>query len=217
MFPTRSSIEGLKNTFRLGPGFGTVTTAALDNLAKLNDAAGKPAKTVVIVMKTACSAPAWPSFMNAELPKRGFEVVETIAHPDAVARHARRTSPFSHQVAEPGPPSSRSSYYGEFLCCWRAPCNEQRRSVRAGIYAVLNGAASNFRFVKELPDAANLVGRIATIGRIRGSRRRRDGSRMPRRRMGASALTIPRLNYARASGCWPMRGSSGSAPPTGRR
>ena len=41
--------RGLKNTFRFGPGFGIVTTPPLDNLAKLNDAAGKPAKTVVLV------------------------------------------------------------------------------------------------------------------------------------------------------------------------
>src|SRR6266481_579783 len=41
--------RGLKNTFRFGPGFGVVAKAALDNLIALNDAAGKPAKTVMIV------------------------------------------------------------------------------------------------------------------------------------------------------------------------
>jgi branched-chain amino acid transport system substrate-binding protein len=41
--------RGLKNTFRFGPGFGNVTSTALENLVKLNDAAGKPARTVVIV------------------------------------------------------------------------------------------------------------------------------------------------------------------------
>ena len=39
----------LKNTFRFAPGFGTVSHTALDNLVKLNDAAGKPAKTVILV------------------------------------------------------------------------------------------------------------------------------------------------------------------------
>src|SRR6476659_1463399 len=65
--------RGLKNTFRLGPGFGTVTTAALDNLVKLNDAAGKPAKTVVIVHEDGLFGSGMAKLMNAELPKRGFD------------------------------------------------------------------------------------------------------------------------------------------------
>ena len=38
--------RGLKNTFRFGPGFGVIAKTALANLAAINDAAGKPAKTV---------------------------------------------------------------------------------------------------------------------------------------------------------------------------
>ncbi len=41
--------RGLKNTFRFGPGFGVIAKTALDNLAAINDDAGKPAKTVIIV------------------------------------------------------------------------------------------------------------------------------------------------------------------------
>ena len=41
--------RGLKNTFRFGPGFGVISKTALTNLAAINDAAGKPAKTVMIV------------------------------------------------------------------------------------------------------------------------------------------------------------------------
>src|ERR1700749_2365223 len=41
--------RGLKNTFRFSPGFGVIANTALDNLAVINDQAGKPAKTVVIV------------------------------------------------------------------------------------------------------------------------------------------------------------------------
>ena len=47
--PIRSSRGGSKNTFRFAPGFGMASKQALDNLVKLNDAAGKPAKTVVLV------------------------------------------------------------------------------------------------------------------------------------------------------------------------
>ncbi|MGL5733971.1 MAG: ABC transporter substrate-binding protein, partial [Beijerinckiaceae bacterium] len=48
-----------------------------------------------------------------------------------------------------------SSYYSEFVLLARTM--QQQRIRPKGVYAVLNGAASNFRFVKEFPDAANLV------------------------------------------------------------
>jgi branched-chain amino acid transport system substrate-binding protein len=51
--------RGLRNTFRFSPGFGAITTAALDNLATLNDAAGKPAKTVVVVHEDGLFGSAW--------------------------------------------------------------------------------------------------------------------------------------------------------------
>jgi branched-chain amino acid transport system substrate-binding protein len=41
--------RGLKNTFRFGPGFGVVAKTALDNLVAINDHAGRPAKTAIIV------------------------------------------------------------------------------------------------------------------------------------------------------------------------
>src|ERR1043165_4551030 len=41
--------RGLKNTFRFGPGFGVIAKTALENLAAINDQAGKPAKTAIIV------------------------------------------------------------------------------------------------------------------------------------------------------------------------
>jgi branched-chain amino acid transport system substrate-binding protein len=144
--------RGLKNTFRLGPGFGTVTTAALDNLVKLNDDAGKPAKTVVIVHEDGLFGSGMAKLMNAELPKRGFEVVETIAHPTPsrdMSNVALRIKSLNPDLVIP------SSYYGEFVLLARTL--QQQKIRPKGIYAVLNGAASNFRFVKEFPDAANLV------------------------------------------------------------
>jgi branched-chain amino acid transport system substrate-binding protein len=144
--------RGLKNTFRLGPGFGTVTTAALDNLVKLNDAAGKPAKTVVIVHEDGLFGSGMAKLMNAELPKRGFEIVETIAHPTPsrdMSNVALRIKSLNPDLVVP------SSYYGEFVLLARTL--QQQKIRPKGVYAVLNGAASNFRFVKEFPEAANLV------------------------------------------------------------
>ncbi|HRK18545.1 MAG TPA: ABC transporter substrate-binding protein [Hyphomicrobiaceae bacterium] len=144
--------RGLKNTFRLGPGFGTVTAAALDNLVKINDAAGKPAKTVVIVHEDGLFGSGMAKLMNAELPKRGFEILETIAHPTPsrdMSNVALRIKSLNPDLVIP------SSYYGEFVLLARTL--QQQKIRPKGIYAVLNGAASNFRFVKEFGDAANLV------------------------------------------------------------
>lgn len=144
--------RGLTNTFRFGPGFGVVTNAALDNLVALNDGAGKPSRTVVIVHEDGLFGSGMARLLNAELPKRGFEVLETIAHPtpardmNNVALRIRALRP---DLVIP------SSYYAEFVLLSRTM--QQQRIRPKGIYCVLNGAASNYRFVREFPDAANLV------------------------------------------------------------
>lgn len=144
--------RGLKNTFRFGPGFGSVTASALDNLVKLNDAAGKPAKTVVIVHEDGLFGSGMAKLLQAELPKRGFEVLETVAHPTPsrdMANVALRIRALNPDLVIP------SSYYSEFVLLARTM--QQQRIKPKGIYAVLNGAASNFRFVKEFPTAAENV------------------------------------------------------------
>jgi branched-chain amino acid transport system substrate-binding protein len=144
--------RGLKNTFRFGPGFGTCATQALDNLVRINEAAGKPAKSVVLVHEDGLFGSGLAKLMQAELPKRGFEVLETIAHPTP----ARDMSNVALQIRAKNPDLViPSSYYGEFVLLSRTM--QQQRIRPKGIYAVLNGAASNFRFLKEFPEAANYV------------------------------------------------------------
>jgi branched-chain amino acid transport system substrate-binding protein len=144
--------RGLKNTFRFGPGFGAVTRAAIDNLVKLNDAAGKPAKTVVLVHEDGLFGSGLAKLMNDRLSALGFQILETIPHPTPardMSNVALRIRALNPDIVIP------SSYYGEFVLLARTM--QQQRIRPKGIYAVLNGAASNFRFVREFPDAANNV------------------------------------------------------------
>jgi branched-chain amino acid transport system substrate-binding protein len=144
--------RGLRNTFRFGPGFGVVTTQALDNLVRLNDAAGRPARTVVIVHEDGFFGAGMARLLQAQLPPRGFEILETIAHPTPardMSNVALRIRALNPDLVIP------SSYYAEFVLLSRTM--QQQRIRPKGVYAVLNGAASNFRFVREFPDAANLV------------------------------------------------------------
>jgi branched-chain amino acid transport system substrate-binding protein len=144
--------RGLRNTFRFGPGFGVVTRGALDNLVAINDAAGKPARSVVVVHEDGLFGSGMARLMNEELPKRGFQVLETIAHPTPsrdMSNVALRIRALNPDLVIP------SSYYGEFVLLSRTM--QQRRIRPKAIYCVLNGAASNYRFVREFPDAAKLV------------------------------------------------------------
>ncbi len=141
--------RGLTNTFRFAPGFGTVTSVALDNLVKINDAAGKPAKTVVLVHEDGLFGSGLAKLMQAELPKRGFEILDTIAHPTPardMSNVALRIRSLSPDLIVP------SNYYAEFVLLARTL--QQQRIKPKGIYGVLNGAASNYRFVNEFPTIA---------------------------------------------------------------
>src|SRR5262249_9452140 len=73
--------RGLKNTFRFRPGFGVIAKTALDNLVAINDAADKAAKTVIIVHEDSAFGSGLAKLLNAQLPERGFQVLETIPHP----------------------------------------------------------------------------------------------------------------------------------------
>ncbi|MGB8392711.1 MAG: ABC transporter substrate-binding protein, partial [Pseudolabrys sp.] len=73
--------RGLKNTFRFGPGFGVISKTALANLAAINEQAGKPAKTVMIVHEDSLFGSGLAKLLNAQLPQQGFEILETIPHP----------------------------------------------------------------------------------------------------------------------------------------
>lgn len=144
--------RGLANTFRFAPGFGMFTSVAISNLAKLNDAAGKPIKTVVLVHEDGLFGAGLAKLMNAELPKIGLQVLETIPHPTPardMANVALRIRALNPDLVIP------SSYYNEFVLLARTM--QQQRIRPKGIYAVLNGAASNYRFVKEFPEAAAYV------------------------------------------------------------
>ena len=141
--------RGLSNTFRFAPGFGTVSAVALDNLSALNDAAGKPAKTVVLVHEDGLFGSGLAKLMQAELPKRGFEVLDTVAHPTPardMGNIALRIRSLAPDLILP------SDYYAEFVLLARTL--QQQRVRPKGIYGVLNGAASNYRFVKEFPAVA---------------------------------------------------------------
>ena len=142
----------LKNTFRFAPGASIVSAHALENLVKLNDAAGKPIKTILLIHEDGLFGTGLATLLQTELPKLGFDVLDSIAHPTP----SRDMSNIALAIKAKNPDLViPSSYYGEFVLLARTM--QQQHIKPKGIYAVLNGAASNYRFVKEFPEAAQYV------------------------------------------------------------
>lgn len=144
--------RGLKNTFRFAPGFSLCTAAAIQNLVRINEEAGKPAKTVVLVHEDGLFGSGLAKLMATELPKYGFEILEQIAVPTPsrdLSNVVLRLRSLNPDLIIP------STYYGETVLLARTM--QQQRVRPKAVYAVLNGAASNRRFVAEFPEAAEGV------------------------------------------------------------
>jgi branched-chain amino acid transport system substrate-binding protein len=145
--------RGLKNTFRFGPGFGVIAKTALDNLVAINNKAGKPAKTVMIVHEDSAFGSGLAKLLNAQLPTNGFQVLETIAHPtptrdfNNVVLKIKAAAP---DIVIP------ANYYNEYVLLART-MQQQKVRPKAAIYSVLGGAASSYKFVKEFPEAAQYI------------------------------------------------------------
>ena len=145
--------RGLKNTFRFGPGFGVITKTALANLVAINEKAGKPARTVMIVHEDSAFGTGLAKLLNEQLPQQGFEVLETISHPtptrdfNNVVLKIKAANP---DIVIP------ANYYNEYVLLARTMQQQQMRP-KAAIYSILGGAASSYKFVKEFPQAAQYI------------------------------------------------------------
>ena len=144
--------RGLKNTFRFGPGFGVIAKTALDNLVSINDQAGKPAKTVMIVHEDSAFGAGLAKLLNTQLPDRGLQVLETIPHPTPTREFENVVLKIKAQNPDLVIPAN---YYNEYVLLARTM--QQQRVRQKGIYSVLGGAASSYKFVKEFPEAAQYI------------------------------------------------------------
>jgi branched-chain amino acid transport system substrate-binding protein len=144
--------RGLKNTFRFGPGFGVIAKTALENLVTINEQAGKPAKTAVIVHEDSAFGAGLAKLLNAQLPERGFQVLETISHPTPTRDFNNVALKIKAQNPDLVIPAN---YYNEYVLLARTLLQQKIRP--KGIYSVLGGAASSYKFVKEFPDAAQYI------------------------------------------------------------
>jgi len=141
--------RGLANTFRFAPGFNILVRAAIDNLVRMNEAAGRPVKTISMVHEDGLYGTNLARMMGNALSQQGFDILESITHPTP----ARDMTNVALRIRSLKPDLIvRSSYYGETVLLMRTLV-QQRVRVK-GVYCVVDAAASNPRFIREFPQAA---------------------------------------------------------------
>ena len=142
--------RGLKNTFRFGPGYRKCAEVAVANLHVLNTAAGKPARSVMIIHEESLFGTGTANLLSKELPGYGYGVKEVIKH----ANPTRDFNNIALRIKQVNPDIViPANYYNEYALLVRT-MQQQKISPKA-IYSVLGGAASSYKFVKEFPEAAN--------------------------------------------------------------
>ena len=144
--------RGLPNVFRFSPGVERSVATGIGNLNSLNEAAGKPVKTVAIVHEDGPFGSNMAKILTEKLPGIGLEIVETISHPTPQRDFTNvvlRLKAAKPDLLIP------SHYINEFILFART-IRQQRLDVKA-MYSIFGGGASNVRFVREHNDAAQYV------------------------------------------------------------
>lgn len=145
--------RGLANTFRFGPGFGVIAKQGVASLIELNKAAGNPVKTVAIVHENSTPfGTGIAKLMTNGLKDAGFEIIETLGHPSPNRDFSNIVLKLKAANADLVIPSN---YYNEYVLLARTM--QRQRVEPKAIYSVLGGAASQYKFLKEFPDAAQYI------------------------------------------------------------
>ncbi|HEY1720666.1 MAG TPA: ABC transporter substrate-binding protein [Magnetospirillaceae bacterium] len=144
--------RGLTNTFRFSPGFGACVQQAITGLGAINQGSGQIAKTAVIVHEDSLFGTGTANLLSKALPNIGITVLEVMKHPTPTLDFnniALRIKQHNPDLIIP------ANYYNEYVLLARTL--QQQKVSSKGIYSVLGGAASQYKFVKEFPEAAAYV------------------------------------------------------------
>jgi branched-chain amino acid transport system substrate-binding protein len=143
---------GLTNTFRFSPGYGVFVKAAVPALKDINAAAGSPAKTAVIVHEDSAFGTGTAGLLSKELPGIGIEVLDIIKHPTPTLDFNNIVLTIKAKNPDIVIPAN---YYNEYVILARTLLQQKVRP--KAIYSVLGGGASQYKFLKEFPEAAKYI------------------------------------------------------------
>ena len=143
--------RGLKNVFRIKPGFGVCVDQGIAALGAMNKAAGGPAKTAVIVHESGEFGTGTAKLLAGKLPGIGIEAKEVIGHDnptrnfDNIALRIRSVAPDIVMM---------SNYQNEYVLLARTL--HQQKVNLAGMFSVLGGGF-NYKFAKEQPEVSQYM------------------------------------------------------------
>jgi branched-chain amino acid transport system substrate-binding protein len=144
--------RGLPNVFRFSPGTAQSVATGVGNLNTLNEQAGKPVKTVAIVHEDGPFGSSMAKLLQEKLPGIGLNVVETISHPTP----QRDFTNIVLRLKAANPDLIMPSHYINEFILFARTMRQQRLQPKA-IYSIFGGGASNIKFVRENPDAAQFI------------------------------------------------------------
>ncbi|SLN71503.1 ABC transporter substrate-binding protein [Oceanibacterium hippocampi] len=144
--------RGLDNVFRFGPGYGVITKVGVERFIAMNDAAGKPVKSIMIVHEDSTPFGGGTAALLEEgLTAAGFSVTK-VGHPTP----HRDFSNIVLQIKSANPDVViPSSYPNEYELLVRTM--QQQRVQPKGIYSVLGGSGSSYKFLAEYPEACQYI------------------------------------------------------------
>jgi branched-chain amino acid transport system substrate-binding protein len=143
--------RGLKNVFRIKPGFGVCVDQGIAALGELNKAAGGVAKTAVIVHESGEFGTGTAKLLAGKLPGIGITAKELIGHDnptrnfDNIALRIRSSAPDIVMM---------SNYQNEYVLLARTLY--QQKINLAGMFSVLGGGF-NYKFAKEQPEVSQYM------------------------------------------------------------
>ena len=143
--------RGLKNVFRIKPGFGACVDQGIASLGELNKNAGGVAKTAVIVHESGEFGTGTAKLLASKLPSIGITPKELIGHDnptrnfDNIALRIRSMAPDIVMM---------SNYQNEYVLLART-LYQQKVNV-AGFFSILGGGF-NYKFAKEQPDVSQYM------------------------------------------------------------
>ncbi len=143
---------GLTNTFRFSPGYGVFVKTAVPALKEINAAAGNPAKTAVIVHEDSAFGTGTANLLSKALPDIGIEVLDVIKHPTPTLDFNNIVLTIKAKNPDIVIPAN---YYNEYVILARTM--QQQKLRPKAIYSVLGGGASQYKFLKEFPEAARFI------------------------------------------------------------
>ena len=143
--------RGLKNVFRLKPGFGTCVDEAIVSLGEINKAANSVAKTAVLVHEESEFGTGTAKLLAGKFAGIGIQAIETIKHVNPTrdfSNVALRIKGLKPDIV------IMSNYQNEYVLLART-LMQQKVDV-AAMFSVLGGGF-NFKLVKEQPDVAQYM------------------------------------------------------------